>query len=393
MSSEKEPQEALGEDPGSIQPGQTAGKSLLALGVLLTIAFFAIDLSIPLGIAGGVPYVAVVFLSLWLPGRRYTLVFALACTALTVLGFFFSPQGGELWKVLSNRFLALFAIWVTAVLCLFQRRATEALSDSHASLHRREQLLQRVLKEREVMEAQLVQAGKMAAIGELAGNFAHEVNNPVAIISGKAKLLLEEYSDDDLPQDVIEDLRKIDLHAERISKITNGLLAFSRPSLGKKERLDLNELVQSTLQFVDDAVRAARIRLVRQFDPALPRVLGNGNELQQVFLNILTNAIDAMCQGGVLEVDTRARVAQTSTEKRRLVVEVSISDSGPGMRDDIIERIFEPFFTTKGEEKGTGLGLSISQGLIHSHRGRIDVHSAPGKGTTFVVVLPALEEK
>ncbi len=154
------------------------------------------------------------------------------------------------------------------------------------------------------MEAQLVQAGKMAAIGELAGNFAHEVNNPVAIISGKAKLLLEEYRDDDL--------RKIDLHAERISKITKGLLAFSRPSLGKKERLDLNELVQSTLQFVDDAVRAAKIRLVRQFDPALPRVLGNGSELQQVFLNILTNAIDAMCQGGVLEVDTRAHVAQTS---------------------------------------------------------------------------------
>lgn len=259
-------------------------------------------------------------------------------------------------------------------------------------LHRREGQLLLSLKEREVVEAQLVQAGKMAAVGELAGNFAHEVNNPVAVISGKAKLLLDKYRDTKLPPDVTEDMRKIDLHASRIGRITSGLLAFSRPSLGKKESLDLNEVINSTLELVDSPLRAAGIRLVCHLGDALPRVLGNQNELQQVFFNIFANAIDVMPDGGVLDVTTRRGASEGTTGKKVPIVEVAVTDTGPGMDDTVRDRIFEPFFTTKKKGRGTGLGLSISLGLIRSHDGRIDVRTSPAKGTTVVVALPAREE-
>ncbi len=237
-------------------------------------------------------------------------------------------------------------------------------------------------KEKEKVYSQLLQASKMATVGELAGRIAHEINNPIGIINAKVKLLISDFGNGQLPDKVLSDLQKIDKHTERIATITRGLLAFSRPSLGKKEPLDIHHVIQASLNLIEHQLAIARIKLQTSFTRSPLPVEGNFSELQQVILNIINNAIDAMPKGGELIITCDFYFGKE--------VCVTISDTGPGISSEILPHLFEPFFTTKPKEKGTGLGLAICQGLIRSHRGRIEVQSAPGKGTTFRIVLPKL---
>lgn len=239
----------------------------------------------------------------------------------------------------------------------------------------------RELEEKKIVEAQLLQSSKMAAIGELTGRIAHEINNPIAIIGTKAKLLLADYTNGSVPPRVLADLEKIDKHAERIATITKGLLAFSRPSIQKKSELDINEVVRSTVALVEESVRSAGIILGVTLHAKPLLVCGNAGELQQVLLNLINNALDATQRGAKIEIRTN-RGSGSAT--------ISVSDSGGGIRPENLDRIFDPFFSTKQDGKGTGLGLSISMGLVRSHGGTIEVKSDPGKGSTFTVLLPEL---
>ncbi len=263
------------------------------------------------------------------------------------------------------------------------------------------ELVQDVTEQKQA-QAKLMQAGKMAAIGELAGNVAHEVNNPVAIISAKARLLLSDHAKE-MSEKVASDLRKMVDLSDRLGRITQGLLSYCRPSAGAKVPLDIRVPLRNAITLMEHLTKTTGIRVEDELDAPV-HVRANANEMEQVFLNLLVNAIDAMPEGGTISVSARYVDGQpagcqsgTGGAERKLPggqarVLVVVEDSGAGIPPEVRERIFEPFFTTKPDGRGTGLGLSICAGLVQSHGGEIKVDSEPGCGARFTVTLPALSE-
>jgi two-component system, NtrC family, sensor kinase len=228
------------------------------------------------------------------------------------------------------------------------------------------------------LEEQLQHSEKMASVGLLAAGVAHEVNTPLTGISSYTQMLRDRIEKTDPRAELLE---KIEKQAFRAAKIINNLLNFSRASGSEQEPLDVNKVVGDVLSLVEHQLESSKIKVRRETADRLPRVRGNENRLQQVFFNLILNARDAMPSGGWLTLATRA-------EDDAVVVEVR--DTGTGIRREDIKRIYDPFFTTKGIGRGTGLGLAVSYGILQEHGGAISVDSAPGQGTTFQVVLPAV---
>lgn len=233
-------------------------------------------------------------------------------------------------------------------------------------------------------QAQMMRAGKLAAVGELAGRVAHEVNNPIAIISAKLRLLLSLHRQD-MSEKTAKEIAKATDQADRVARIAQGLLSYCRPSAATRTRLDLRQPLRKSLAMVEQHARKAGVTVVEELPEHLPSVEANAGELEQVFLNLFLNALDAMPQGGSLTIATAGAASLADGQPG---VAVHVQDTGTGIPSDIRDRIFEPFFTTKGEGRGTGLGLSICQGLIRSHGGEITVESKPGDGTVFTLTLP-----
>jgi PAS domain S-box-containing protein len=232
------------------------------------------------------------------------------------------------------------------------------------------------------LKAKLMQTEKMAALGQLVSGVAHEVNNPLAAIVGFTDLLLE---NGDVPASAKQELRVILQEAERTRVIVHNLLSFARQKPPRREPLEVNSVLQQTvrLRTYDFANHGVEIR--EQYQQDLPIVLGDPHELQQVFLNILNNAYDAVHEAkrpGKIEIET-------SAENGR--IDIAFRDNGPGISQP--DRIFDPFFTTKEVGKGTGLGLSICYGIVRAHRGEITAANHPdGVGCTFTICLPAAAE-
>jgi signal transduction histidine kinase len=227
-------------------------------------------------------------------------------------------------------------------------------------------------------ETQLRQSEKLVAMGQMVSGVAHEINNPAAIISGFAQTLLLE----DLKPDHQDMIRMIHDEASRIGRITGNLLAFAR--MGSKERalVDLNDLVRRTFALRSYYFTTLNITVNLELDPEGPQVWGHGGDLQQLLLNLLINAEQALTAiNGTRRITVRTR-SDSDT------VSFDCEDTGPGISADIKQRIFDPFFTTKPEGVGTGLGLSICYGIARDHGGRITVESEAGKGATFTVVVP-----
>ena len=231
------------------------------------------------------------------------------------------------------------------------------------------------------MRVRLMESDRLAAVGELVAGVAHEVNNPLSSISAFAQLLLRDGGLTASQRDSIEVIRSETLRA---SQVVKDLLAFARRSEVTREPLDLGGLLSRTLRLRGYQLTSNRIELQTDFATELPAVVGDPRQLQQVFFNLVTNAVQAMASqnGGTLSVSARR-------EGENVVVEVS--DSGPGIPEAARAHIFEPFFTTKGEGEGTGLGLSVSYGIVASHGGTIEVAGTSERGTTFRVTLPAAD--
>lgn len=225
------------------------------------------------------------------------------------------------------------------------------------------------------------QAEKLASLGTLAAGLAHEFNNPIGIISSRAELMLLEADSRSLPEDVREDLSVLHRHAQRVSRIAHGLLSFARQSTGQPSLVELNRLVEETLLLIENQLTKEGVVVRRHLTPALPPLWGDANALQQVLMNLLTNARDALRGRGEITVETS--MASEPLGGVRLIVR----DTGGGIAPDVLPRIFDPFYTTKSE--GSGLGLAISYGIVRDHQGTIDVQSSPGQGTTFVLTFPA----
>ncbi|HJQ24465.1 MAG TPA: ATP-binding protein, partial [Blastocatellia bacterium] len=226
------------------------------------------------------------------------------------------------------------------------------------------------------LEEQLRLSEKMAAIGLLAAGVAHEVNTPLAGISSYTQMLLQQITEADPKRKLLE---KIHAQTLRASGIVNNLLNFSRTGDAQFRDVDLNRVLDDTLQLLEPQLRNARLEIVRHYGEELPAGYGNASKLQQVFMNLVLNARDAMPQGGRLTITTR--LVDTS-----LVVD--FRDTGIGIAPEHIARIYDPFFTTKEVGQGTGLGLALSYGIIQEHGGRIFVESRPNEGAHFTIKLP-----
>jgi signal transduction histidine kinase len=245
-----------------------------------------------------------------------------------------------------------------------------AVAMENAELYRN---LQNKMAELSQTQEQLIQSAKMAAIGELASNVAHEINNPLTSIIGFAELSKE---DDDI-ESIRKSLDIIEKESLRARDIVKQLLGFARKKPLHITAVDINAVVKEVVVFSSSQTRMGKVRVTEEYSD-IPMTTGDVDQLKQVFLNIITNAIYSMPDGGVIAI-------RTFTLGENILV--SFSDTGHGISSEVRHRIFEPFFSTK-KEKGTGLGLSISYRIIQDHFGRIDVESEIGKGTTFTVRLP-----
>jgi signal transduction histidine kinase len=238
------------------------------------------------------------------------------------------------------------------------------------------------------LEQRLGQSEKLATIGQLSAEIAHEVGTPLNVIGGRARELSKKARD---ASQVEKNSRIIAEQAERITKIIQQLLNLARAPVRRRARVDVGALIQDTLVFLDGQLSAAKITVKTQLIDLSPRPWGDADGLQQVLLNILLNAIQAMESGGLLTI------AMRTEERRKSGLDLSppeeylaiiISDTGPGIPLELRQRVFEPFFSTKGRGEGTGLGLTVAFGIINEHDGWIEVDQATPQGATFRIFLP-----
>jgi len=467
-------------------PGFSRTLPLRALAGVLSLAIFAADLQIPLGVASAVPYVFVVLAAIAFGGLWEPFFWALACTGLTLLGFALSVNHDETvrWMVVANRAVAVLAIWVTAGVATAWRREHRALEGSRrriagivdsamdamisvdaaqrivhfnraaerifgrrsrdvigepldvliparfrerhrghvarfaasdegprrmaehdealglrasgeefpleASISRVEadgedggltvilrdvSARRRAEEERREVEQRARTAEELAAVGTLTAGIAHDVGTPMNVILGYAEMLERSL---EKPRNR-ERAAIIAAQVRRVSGLVRTLLDMARPRHIQPVPVDLASTLEHSLAFFQEKLRHRGIEVEKRFEE-VPPVMGDPDRLQQVFLNLLVNAADAMPDGG------RLRVTLEATDGDR--VTVRIRDTGVGIAPDELGRIFEAFYTTKDHGRGSGLGLVVARGIVLDHGGSIDVTSEPGKGTEFAIALP-----
>ncbi len=253
--------------------------------------------------------------------------------------------------------------------------------------------LENALKSLKETQAQLIQAEKMAAVGQLAAGVAHELNNPLGGILGYSQFALEKLNQKQVCHFTGEDnatllqyLKDIEQQTKRCRSIIQSLLKFSRASRKEEfEPTDIHAILKETFAFTRHQLERNKVRLVERLTDYLPQINGHPSQLQQVFTNLILNALQAMPRGGTLTVASRVN-------EDLKTVELRFADTGTGISQENLDKIFEPFYTTKMVGEGTGLGLSVSYGLIKNHGGEIKVESTQNQGTTFTVILPVLGE-
>jgi two-component system NtrC family sensor kinase len=241
----------------------------------------------------------------------------------------------------------------------------------------------RAEQEKQRTEQQLQLAGRLAAVGELAAGVAHELNNPLAAVQAFAQFLS---SDVGLDESIRDDVETIYKEAHRAARITSNLLSFARRHEPERKLISINEVIETTLELHAYHMKVNNIEVMTELDPGLPKTMADFHQMQQVFVNILTNAEQAMSEAhgeGKLVVATR---------KTGDVIQATVTDDGPGILEENMRSMFDPFFTTKEVGKGTGLGLDICRGIVQEHGGRIEATSELGSGTTFAVEIPIVSE-
>jgi two-component system, NtrC family, sensor kinase len=260
----------------------------------------------------------------------------------------------------------------------FNRMVSE-LARAHQELRDWGETLERKVEQRtaelKAMQAHLIQSEKLAGVGKLAAGVAHEINNPLTCVLTNSSLLLSDLPPNDPRR---EDLQTIVDETLRCRKIVKGLLDFARQTKPQKQPLNLNKVAEDVLLLVKNQASFQSIAIQTELDPKLPAVLADADQMRQVALNIILNAADAMSQGGSLCI----RSCHDAKTKEAML---KITDTGPGIPEEIQNKLFEPFFTTK--KTGTGLGLAIAYGIMERHKGKLKVESSPGRGTTVSVIL------
>jgi signal transduction histidine kinase len=233
------------------------------------------------------------------------------------------------------------------------------------------------------LEETLQQSEKLSSIGLLAAGVAHEVNTPLTGVSSYTQMLLGMIPETD-PKHAL--LKKVQKQTERASNIAGNLLNFSRAGNSSEfTEIDINKLLEDTLQLLEPQMRKSDIEIVKNYADIPPKVFGNAGKLQQVFTNLILNARDAMIGSGQISL-------QTSYQDDGEVV-IEVSDTGQGIAPEDLKKIYDPFFTTKGVGSGTGLGLAVSYGIVQEHSGSIEARSEIGNGTTFRLTFPIAQKQ
>jgi histidine kinase len=250
--------------------------------------------------------------------------------------------------------------------------------------------------ERLMAEQQLIQASKMSTLGEMATGIAHELNQPLSVIKTASGFLMRKVRKGEaIPQDILETMAsEIDSHVDRASRIINHLREFGRKSEVKKEKVDVNEALRQAVEIFSQQLKLRGIEVVRDLQESLPLIWGDLNRLEQVFINLLINARDAIEEKmekhfGSLILEKKI-LLRTNSADGKVIAEVR--DTGTGIPESAMDRIFEPFFTTKQVGKGTGLGLSISYGIVQDYEGTIRVETRGNEGAGFIVEFPVCGE-
>ena len=241
-----------------------------------------------------------------------------------------------------------------------------------------EQTLEKANQDLKLAQEQMVKAETLAALGTLSSGISHELSTPLSVILNMTQLMKQEVKDDPA---LLKDMEVVEYEANQAIKVTRSLLGFARSTKSKKERIDVNRVLEDLFKILEFQPAAKSVELDKRLAPDLPLICADSGQIRQVFLNIILNAIQAMPDGGELDLSTRRLISEVAEG-----VEVTIRDTGVGIPKEEIADIFQPFFTTK--EDGTGLGLAISYGIIKEHNGDIEVMSEVGQGTTFRIFLP-----
>jgi len=247
------------------------------------------------------------------------------------------------------------------------------------------------ITERKEMQEKLLVSEKLIVMGRMVADVSHELNNPLAIIAGNTSLLEKMAKErvTTIPDsENAKRFEKIQKAINRCKIIMASLLVSTRPTILDIKPTDMNKIIEESLESMDDRLKSQKIKVVKAFTPRLPIIDADGHRLGQVFINMFSNACDAMPEGGELRIATRLHTPGKATGKEGPAIEIEISDTGEGIGEDDLFKIFDPFVTTKIDGKGVGLGLSISSGIVREHGGDISVTSKKGKGATFIIKIP-----
>jgi PAS domain S-box-containing protein len=267
------------------------------------------------------------------------------------------------------------------------RDVTQRLKEEEELTRRLEQMVQERTRQLQETHAKLLHQDKMASLGKLSASVVHEINNPIAGILNLLMLIRRMIDEDHLQDRDLPVFHKylnlMETETRRISRIVSNLLAFSRPQKAEIRPLNLNQLIEKTLILNANLLKVNDVKVSRRLAPDLPEMLGSEDQLQQVFMNLVSNAVEAMeaHSGGTLDIETKYLA-----EEGHIVV--NFTDSGQGIPKEDFSQLFEPFFTTKTNGKGAGLGLSVAYGIVKEHGGFIFVESEPGSGANFRLTLP-----
>jgi len=265
-------------------------------------------------------------------------------------------------------------------------RKIEAATSELAKRNEELRLLNEALFE---SQRQLSQSEKLAALGQVTATMAHQIGTPLNSISGYIQLMVQEGN---LQPTDRERLKIIESQLDRLADSVKNLLSFTRQPKPQLRPLDVNEILRELIHLSEPWLFSRNVKLFSSLSPGLPRVLGDPTYLQTVFLNLITNALDAMPNGGLLMIKTQEVLPQSSSENGKWL-KISITDTGIGITNESKKRIFDPFFSTKKIGEGTGLGLAICEKIIKEHSGRLEVKSEVGKGSTFFVFIPLPQGK
>lgn len=294
---------------------------------------------------------------------------------------FYSPYADPLGRPL------LFVLFTASlgVLAAMLIDQVEKERKAHAELNIAHQELSAYVRKLEESQEQLIRAEKLTSLGQLAASIAHEINNPLAGVLVYTQLLSKKVTGDTFQkEEALSHLSKMESEISRCSRIIRNLLDFARQTEPMLRLVDVNQVIEQVLAMVGHQAQLQNVEVAKEFSPSLPKVMADFDQLQQILTNLALNAIQAMPEGGRLTVRSSAVDSE---------VRVDVQDTGCGISKENMSKLFTPFFTTKVKGKGVGLGLAVVHGIIERHKGRIEVQSEVGKGTTFSIYLAGHDDE